>query len=297
MLKVNGVHAGYGDGNVLHNLSFTVPDKEIYVLLGPNGAGKTTAFRVVSGILPPVQGRVFIDEIDVWEEPEKAKTSIGYLPEGERVYLDLSVYKNLKFFCKIYNIEEKRIDQLLEEFGLEKYKSAKAGFLSRGLRKRLAIIRALLHDPKVLVLDEPFSNLDISTVLNLRDRIFELLEEGKTILFSTHILSELQNFESLKCKVGIIKDGRLILEENVGELMNKVENVEVVFKVDKREVAKKILERYGYDVKYDSRGITVRVLKSREVSTIIRILLDNDIEVYESKLRETPIEKIFTDIT
>ncbi|KUJ98650.1 MAG: ABC transporter [Thermococcales archaeon 44_46] len=297
MLEVENISAGYGNGDVIENLSFIAIKKEIYVLLGANGAGKTTTFRAITGILPLSSGRVVVDGIDLWVEPEKAKRKIGYLPEGERVYPDLTVYKNLRFFAKIYDVEEERINELLKEFGLEKYKNTKAGYLSRGFRKRLALARALLHNPDILVLDEPFSNLDIPTALSLRDKIFEMLKEGKIILFSTHILSELQNFEGVKCRVAIMKEGKLVLEERLENLLSKVSSIEVVFKVDKKRRAKELLEKFGYNVNVENTGISVMVSRyNDEVPAIMKILLTQGINVYEVKPKETPIEKIFTGI-
>lgn len=297
MLEVENISAGYGNGDVIENLSFIAIKKEIYVLLGANGAGKTTTFRAITGILPLSSGRVVVDGIDLWVEPENAKRKMGYLPEGERVYPDLTVYKNLRFFAKIYDVEEERINELLKEFGLEKYKNTKAGYLSRGFRKRLALARALLHNPDILVLDEPFSNLDIPTALSLRDKIFEMLKEGKIILFSTHILSELQNFEGVKCRVAIMKEGKLVLEERLENLLSKVSSIEVVFKVDKKIRAKELLEKFGYNVNVENTGISVMVSRyNDEVPAIMKILLTQGINVYEVKPKETPIEKIFTGI-
>ncbi|ALV61834.1 ABC transporter [Thermococcus litoralis DSM 5473] len=297
MLEVENISAGYGNGDVIENLSFIAIKKEIYVLLGANGAGKTTTFRAITGILPLSSGRVVVDGIDLWVEPENAKRKMGYLPEGERVYPDLTVYKNLRFFAKIYDVEEERINELLKEFRLEKYKNTKAGYLSRGFRKRLALARALLHNPDILVLDEPFSNLDIPTALSLRDKIFEMLKEGKIILFSTHILSELQNFEGVKCRVAIMKEGKLVLEERLENLLSKVSSIEVVFKVDKKIRAKELLEKFGYNVNVENTGISVMVSRyNDEVPAIMKILLTQGINVYEVKPKETPIEKIFTGI-
>jgi len=297
MLEVENISAGYGNGDVIENLSFIAIKKEIYVLLGANGAGKTTTFRAITGILPLSSGRVVVDGIDLWVEPENAKRKMGYLPEGERVYPDLTVYKNLRFFAKIYDVEEERINELLKEFRLEKYKNTKAGYLSRGFRKRLALARALLHNPDILVLDEPFSNLDIPTALSLRDKIFEMLKEGKIILFSTHILSELQNFEGVKCRVAIMKEGKLVLEERLENLLSKVSSIEVVFKVDKKRRAKELLEKFGYNVNVENTGISVMVSRyNDEVPAIMKILLTQGINVYEVKPKETPIEKIFTGI-
>ncbi|RLI72651.1 ABC transporter ATP-binding protein [Candidatus Heimdallarchaeota archaeon] len=299
MLEVENISAGYGNKDVLRDLSFVVGKNEIYILLGVNGAGKTTTFRVISGILPPSKGKVLVDGINLWTEPEKAKRKIGYLPEGERIYPDLSVYKNMLFFAKVYKVDKKRINELLRDFGLEKYRSAKAGNLSRGLRKRLALARALLHDPEILVLDEPFSNLDVPGVLSLREKIWEMLRRGKVVLFSTHILTELQHFEGVKCKVGVINDGELVLEEKLDSLLSWISNIEVTIATSEPYLTIKLLKNLGYEVSTDGgSSVVVRVSNcSIEIPKIIKRLVAEDIKVYQVKPKDMPLEKIFMRVS
>jgi len=298
MLEVENLSAGYGRGDVIRDLTFMAMKGELYLLLGANGAGKTTTFRAITGILPPSKGRVVVEGIDLWREPEKAKMKIGYLPEGERVYPNLSVYRNLLLFARLYGTEEERINEVLREFNLHEYQDKKAGELSRGLRKRLALARALLHEPEVLVLDEPFSNLDVPSVMDLRDKIFESLDEGRVVLFSTHILSELQHFEGIKCRVGIIKDGRLILEEKFENLMSLLRSVEVVITVTNQGLALQILKEEGYPVKAEGRNVVVSVSNYVvEVPKITRVLSENDIGVLQVRPKEVPLERLFIELS
>lgn len=299
MLTVEGISAGYGERDVIRDLSFSVKENEVYVLLGANGSGKTTTFRVVTGVLPPSKGRVLVNEVDLWLEPGSAKRKIGYLPEGERIYPDLSVYRNLLFFAKVYDINGGRVDELIKEFGLERYRNVNAGNLSRGFRKRLALARALLHDPEVLVLDEPFSNLDVPGVLSLRDKILEMIRMGKVVLFSTHIFTELQHFEGVKCKVGIINDGELVVEDKLDNLLSRVSNIEIGITTDKPELAINLLKNLGYEVRRDEgSGIAVRVSNyNAEVPGIIKTLVAEGVNVYQVKPKETPLESIFVKVS
>ncbi|WP_461864189.1 ABC transporter ATP-binding protein [Thermococcus sp.] len=298
MLEVINVSAGYGRGDVIHDISFTAVRGEIYLLLGTNGAGKTTTFRVVTGILPLSSGRVVIEGVDLWKKPEKAKMMVGYLPEGERVYPNLSVYKNLLFFSRIYGVPEGQINELLKEFGLYEHRDKKAGELSRGLRKRLALARALLHDPEVLVLDEPFSNLDVPSVMELRERIIEMLKEEKIVLFSTHILSELQHFEGVNCRVGIIRDGKLILEEKLENLISLLRSVEVVLTVTNKALALRVLKEKGYNTRAEGRNIVVSVSSyASEVPEITSILAENGVGLLQVRPKEVPLEKLFMELS
>jgi len=298
MLEVENLSAGYGKGDVIRDLTFTATKGELYLLLGTNGAGKTTTFRAITGILPPSRGRVIVEGIDLWRDPEKAKVKIGYLPEGERVYPNLSVYRNLLLFARLYGVPEERIGEVLREFNLKEYRDRKAGELSRGLRKRLALARALLHEPEVLVLDEPFANLDVSSVISLRDKIFESLKEGRVVLFSTHILSELQQFEGAKCRVGIIRDGKLVLEERLENLMSLLSGVDAVLVVNNPQLALQVLKEKNYDARIEGRNIIVSISNyTLEVPEITRILAENGVGILQVRPKEIPLEKLFMKLS
>lgn len=286
MIELIGVSAGYGEGDVIREISFSVVSGEIYILLGPNGAGKTTVFRVASGVLPPSKGEVLIDGISIWKNAG-VKSKIGYLPEGERVYPDLSVSKNLEFFARIYGVEESRVDEVLREFGLYEYRRKMAGTLSRGLRKRLALARATLHDPEILILDEPFSNLDINSVIAMRDRIEQMLEREKAILFSTHILDELYNFENMRCRIAIIKGGRIQVE---GDLQSLMGGREVLLRVVEPARAAEVLRNAGLSVSVKNEGV---VVPSESIPKATRVLVSSNIEIFGVSHLTNSLEKFF----
>ncbi len=299
MLEVENLSAGYGGGDVIRGLTFTAMKGELYLLLGANGAGKTTTFRAITGILPPSRGRVIVEGIDLWREPEKAKVKIGYLPEGERVYPNLSVYRNLLLFARLYGVAEERIEGVLREFNLWGYRDRKAGELSRGLRKRLVLARALIHEPEILVLDEPFSNLDVPSVIDLRDKIFESLDEGEGCPFlDAHTERALQHFEGVRCRVGIITEGKLVLEEKLENLMSLLSGVEVVIVVSNLQRALQVLKERGYDVRAEGRNIVVSVSNyTSEVPEITRALAENGVGILQVRPKEVPVERLFKEIS
>ncbi len=286
MIEVRSVSAGYVGSDVVKDISFSVDGGELYILIGPNGAGKTTVFRIAAGILPPTGGDVLIDGISIWERVE-VRAKIGYLPEGERVYPDLTVFKNLQLFARIYRRDERRIVEILREFELYEYRDKMAGTLSRGLRKRLALARAMLHDPEILILDEPFSNLDVNSVMAIREKIVRMLEQGKAILFSTHILDELYSFEGLKCRVAVLKDGRISIEDNMHVLMDVGE---VLLKVSDPVRAAKILEDRGLNFSLKSEGL---IISPKTISEAIKILVNYDVAVVGINYIGNPLEKYF----
>lgn len=290
MLSVRNISAGYGKENVIEDVTFSLKKGEIYVLLGPNGAGKTTTFRVITGILPPNSGKVELFGIDIWERPE-ARRRIGYLPEGDRIYAQLSVYKNLIFFARIYGAGEKEVRDIIKKLGLEKYEKRPSGTLSAGYRKRVALARALLIDPQLLVLDEPFANLDLNTIIWLRDQISSLIEEGKGIVLSSHIMDEIQHLEVFPCNVGIIVDGRLRIEVPIGDIMKALGGVDVLIKVDNADEAIKVLSHSGINARRGRTGIIIRVNRYEETSDIISLLSSRGIRVYEVRTVELPIEE------
>jgi len=296
MLKLKNVSAGYGKKDVIKDINLSISKKELYILLGPNGSGKTTTFRVSSGILPPSRGSVLVKGTDIWEK-EDIKSHIGYLPEGDRLYLDLSVYKNLLLFGNIYNANSRKIEGIIEKWGLEKYKNVKIKTLSSGYRKRVALARTTLHDPEILIFDEPFTNLDARMVIDLRNDILNFIENGKTVFLSTHILSELQTFEGSKCRVGIIKDGKIIFEEHIERVINLVPEIEFLFRVSNKDKTLKIMKKLGYDATEDKSGISVKVKNyTEEIPKLINIFAINKIDIYEVRSKETPLSKLYLEL-
>lgn len=192
-------------------LSLHIPAGEIFGLVGPNGAGKTTTLKMICGLLMPSAGRVTVNGIDVEREPEEAQKHIGYLADFFSLYDDLKSWEYLDFFCRAYKMDAAaiaaRITQVIGLMGLESKRDAFIHGLSRGMKQRLGIARAILHDPPVLVLDEPASGLDPKARHELKLLIKDLQRGGKTVFITSHVLSDL---EEICTSIGILEKGKLV---------------------------------------------------------------------------------------
>lgn len=205
------------------DLSLHLERGDIFGFIGPNGAGKTTTIKMLATLLRPTSGRAFIDGVDVTREPEKVRGIIGYMPDNFGVYDDIKVWEYLDFFAAAYKIpRDKRpriIDDVLELTDLTVKKDSYVEELSRGMKQRLCLAKTLVHDPQVLLLDEPASGLDPRARIEIKELLKELKSMGKTIIISSHILPELADFCN---KIGIIEQGEMIVSGDVGEIMRQV---------------------------------------------------------------------------
>lgn len=205
-----------------NHLNFQIPEGELYGLVGPNGAGKTTTMKMVCGLIVPTSGRVLVHGVDVERQPEEAQRYIGYLADFFSLYDDLKVWEYLDYFAHAYRIEPTtipgRISQAIERMGLETKRDAFIGGLSRGMKQRLGIAHAILHDPPLLVLDEPAAGLDPKARAELKQLLKELNGAGKTVLISSHVLSDL---EEICTSVAIMEKGRLLRVGKLSELMRE----------------------------------------------------------------------------
>jgi ABC-2 type transport system ATP-binding protein len=205
------------------DLSLHLERGDIFGFIGPNGAGKTTTIKMLATLLRPTSGRAFIDGVDVTREPERVRGVIGYMPDNFGVYDDIKVWEYLDFFAAAYKIpRDKRpqiIDDVLELTDLTVKKDSYVEELSRGMKQRLCLAKTLVHDPQVLLLDEPASGLDPRARIEIKELLKELKNMGKTIIISSHILPELADFCN---KIGIIEQGEMIVSGDVGEIMRQV---------------------------------------------------------------------------
>jgi ABC-2 type transport system ATP-binding protein len=208
-VEVRHLTVRYGSLTAVNSVSFSVPRGEIFGLVGPNGAGKTTTLKVLCGILHPDSGSVVVDGNDMVSEPSTVKPRVGYMADFFGVYDYLTAREYLEFFGGLYGIKaglEDRIRAMLATVQLEIKANAYVGTLSRGMKQRLYLARALIHDPDLLILDEPASGLDPRGRAELADTLRDVNARGKTIIISSHILSELQDFVT---SIGIMETGRL----------------------------------------------------------------------------------------
>ncbi len=216
-VELENVVKKFGNIVALRGVTLTVEEGESIALLGPNGAGKTTIVKLISGLLKPSGGTVRVFGEVPWKNYE-VRRMIGVVSHNTFLYEDLTAYENLQFYCRIYDADEGRIDELLEFFGLKGRKHDLVRGFSRGMKQRLSIARALLHDPPLLILDEPTTGLDIEGRRELLELLAEVGKE-KTVIFTTHDVREV---EGICEKVAIIKDGIVVycgdMEEDLEEL-------------------------------------------------------------------------------
>jgi heme exporter protein A len=206
-LEVNGVWKYYGDFPALRDIAFRVIPGSTVALLGRNGAGKTTLLRILAGLSKPSRGAVTINGMNVREEATRRR--IGVLGHGISLYEEMSAAENLRLFAKLYGVAnpEKRVDEMLERTGLDRVRDGLAREFSRGMRQRLAVARVFLHDPEILILDEPFTALDDRAIAVLQSLLNEMHARGRTIVMSTHQLREALE---LATHVAMLQRGQIV---------------------------------------------------------------------------------------
>ncbi len=220
-IRVRHLSHRFGRFDVLRDVSFDVAHGEIFGFIGPNGAGKTTTIRVMATLLEPMAGRVEIDGIDVTLDPESVRRVIGYMPDHAGVYDRITVREYLRFFAEAFGVRgESVVDAVLELTDLRALEDKLVASMSKGQKQRLQLARILLHDPKILILDEPASDLDPRARIEMRKLLIDLRSLGKTILLSSHILTELSD---VCTSVGILEQGRLVVAGPIAEIGARLE--------------------------------------------------------------------------
>ena len=240
MIHTKNLTKEYDGFRAVDNLNLKVEKGQIYGFLGPNGAGKTTTILMLLGILKPTEGEIYIMGEPLNKNPLNIKRRIGVVSEKQYLYKDMTAWEYLNFFADLYGVKnkEKRIDELLSAVNLIDVKDRKLGAFSRGMQQKLGFTRALLHDPDLLLLDEPVSGLDPTGIKQIRDLIEEENKKGRTVFISSHLLSEV---EKLCSKVAIINKGKLLAEDSMDNLRRKLTDF-VQIEVELTEVSKDILD-------------------------------------------------------
>ncbi len=220
MIEVRNVSKFYGKFPALQDINFKVGKGDIVAFLGPNGAGKTTTMRIITGFMAPTHGDVFINGVDIFDEPEDVKRIIGYLPENPPLYPELTVKEYLRFIAEIKGVEkdnvEKRVAEVIELVGIEERANTLIAFLSKGYKQRVGLAQSIVNNPSVLILDEPTVGLDPRQVIEIRDLITRLAkQEHRTIILSTHILAEASGICE---KAIIINNGKIVAVDAIANL-------------------------------------------------------------------------------
>lgn len=226
MLKVINLTKKFGNFTAVNGLNFEVQKGEIFGLLGENGAGKTTTLRMLATMLKPTEGTALMGSYDICREPEKVRAGIGILFGGEAgLYDRLTAAENIAYFGELNDMSGKaikdRINHLSKIFGMEEYINRRAGKFSKGMKQKVAFARAIVHDPDIMLFDEPTSGLDVSAIRDVHDFISSCKNERKTIVFSSHTMSEV---EKLCDRIGIIHKGNLVYTGSLEELKEKYKN-------------------------------------------------------------------------
>ena len=218
-IKVENISKKYGDQIALNQVSFSIPKGEIVGFLGPNGAGKSTMMKILTTYISTFEGNAWVNSYSVSDEKIKVQKCIGYLPEHNPLYLDMYVREYLNFNAEVYKIDKTQVEIVIEETGLLSEAHKKIEQLSKGYRQRVGLANALLHNPEVLILDEPTTGLDPNQLIEIRDLIKKVAKEsGKTVLLSTHIMQEV---EAICDRVIILNKGNLIHDKSIKETLKE----------------------------------------------------------------------------
>ena len=303
MLVIRDLVKKYGNFTAVDHLNMHVERGQIYGFIGPNGAGKTTTMRIVATLLAPTSGYVEVDGVDLQKDPIKVREKIGYMPDFFGVYDNLKVMEYLDFYGSAYGIEyaqRRRIaDDWLELVDLSDKKDAYVDTLSRGMKQRLCLARCLIHNPQLLILDEPASGMDPRARAEIKGILKELKRMGKTILISSHILAELS--EICDC-VGIIDRGKVVIQGSVDQIVQRMAGETVVrFRV-LRDVdrAVKLLKEQPMVTGIVQEDLVLEIAckgTDEELWNLLRTLVNNEIPVISFNKVDGNLEHIFMEVT
>ncbi len=222
MIEVSDLVKHFGAVRALDGVSFSVRDGEVFGLLGPNGAGKTTALRLLSTVLSPTSGTAQVDGHDLLAEPGEVRASIGILPESWGLYGRLTARENLRYHGRLHRVNgaalEGRIETVITDLEMAEYADRRVEPFSRGMKQKVALGRALIHDPRTMLLDEPTAGLDVMSARSVRELIERFREQGRCVLLSTHLLGEA---ERLCDRIGVIRQGKLVAAGTPEELLSQ----------------------------------------------------------------------------
>ena len=303
MLSIKGLEKTYGDFKALNGLDLTINKGEIFGFIGPNGAGKSTTMKIVSGLLTPDSGEVYVDGIDAIKSNKELKEKIGYMPDFFGVYDNLKAIEYLEFYGSIYGLsysEGKKIGMdLLELVNLKDKAEAYVDGLSRGMKQRLCLARCLMHNPKLLILDEPASGMDPRARFEMKNILKNLREMDKTIIVSSHILSELGE---ICTNIGIIERGKMVCQGTVEEIMEEAKGNNPLFitVIDGVEEAIKVLKEIPTigKVTFDKNKITASLSGNEaEAAEVLRTLINRNIKVTSFNKSEGNLEDLFIKLT
>ncbi|MBI2923556.1 MAG: ABC transporter ATP-binding protein [Planctomycetes bacterium] len=302
MIEVRNLRKTYGPFTAVDGITFEVPRGEIFGFIGPNGAGKTTTMRILSTLLEPTSGEARVNGLDVLEFPERVRQLIGYMPDYAGVYEGIDVVEYLDFFAAAYGVERSRrraaIEGVMELTDLGGLRHKMAPSLSKGMRQRLILAKTLLHDPAVLILDEPAAGLDPRARIELRALLKELGTMGKTIIVSSHILTELAD---MCTSVGILEKGRIVAAGSIATILDRLHpGRTLALRTYEPEKALEVLARFATVQVLETADHTVRLNhtgEEPEIAEIVRALATAGVSVLGLSEEKANLEDLFLRIT
>lgn len=303
MLTIINLEKFYGKYKAVNGLDMHLKKGDIFGFIGPNGAGKSTTMKIIAGLLPADGGEIYVDGIDALKDNKKLKEKIGYMPDFFGSYENLKVIEYMEFYASIYGIVGKEskdlIMDLLELVNLEEKKDAYVDGLSRGMKQRLCLARSLVHNPELLILDEPASGMDPRSRFEMKGILKNLKDMDKTVIISSHILSEMNE---ICTSVGIIEEGNLIYSGGINNLLSRMSStnpLKIIVR-DKVKESKVILSELPYitNIKENSKELTVFFNGGEiEISNTIKALVLKDIPIVSFTQVSENLEDVFIKIT
>ena len=294
-IEVLSVTKSYGNQLALNEISFSANKGEIIGFLGPNGAGKSTMMKIITGFISPTKGTVLVSGINVLKSPEEAKAKIGYLPEQNPLYQEMYVKEYLQFQASIFKVSKETIGNVIETVGLSPEVHKKISQLSKGYQQRVGIAAAIIHNPDVLILDEPTTGLDPNQIQEIRNLLTKLGKE-KTILFSTHIMQEV---EALCDRVIIINKGELLTDTSIEELKQSNEQIiEVTFdyKIEEQFI-QRLPNIISYKNNFDNTWYITFDSSEDMRGVIFDFAQENGLKILELNSKNQSLETLFTKLT
>lgn len=307
MIKVTNISKAFGLFNALKDISFELKKGEVVGFLGPNGAGKTTTMRILTGFLPPTTGTCHVDGISITDDPLSIRKKIGYLPESNPYYSHLEVTEYLEFMGGLRglsgNILSENLYRVVHICGLEKVIGKKMETLSKGYKQRVGLAQALLHDPEILILDEPTVGLDPNQIIEIRNLI-KNIGKNKTILLSSHILSEVEH----TCeRVLILSEGKIVAQGTPKELIGKSAGVpvyHVTLRGPQERVESSIKQLSGFEMlefkKSSGENLSYKIIlngKEDRSEDIFKMAVSQNFILSELKRDEINLETVFKELT
>ena len=305
MIKVQDLKIHYGEFVAVNNLSFSVKQGSIFGLIGPNGAGKTTTIKAMATLLEPTYGEILIDQTSVLHEPEKARSMLGYMPDFPPVYDDLRVEEFCDLFAHAYgqshSQRKQNVEQALVKTDLIEKRKDFCKSLSRGMKQRALLAKTLVHDPSVMLLDEPGANLDPKARIEMRNLLRELANNGKTIIVSSHVLTELQD---LCDEIGMMKNGEMIVCGSIDEItQNRNSSKLIEIELLKSSVLlEKIINEWSSISEFKSLNESSTLFEishsgdAFDLSKFLAKLVNEKIEIVSFSAKKSKVEDLFMEI-